>query len=395
MTRRAIIMVPGISRREQLATRDQLVESIYYYSEGYATVTSDSKESSGFNYRTVTATSLEENGEEVTLDVYEAFWGDLVPDWSKESPWQRFKHGLTLITYWALGGLARSIARREIPPRTSFAMVIAGLILIFWYLTVVTVLAKAIADGNSGMPDFINTYFVENETGIWLLAKVKSLGAWPIFTFALLVLGMGRVESFANIAAFLKAYFRDDPINGSNVGLRAKSRKRVISVLNHVHQVAGEADSADRYDEVFVVAHSLGGAIAVDALAEYGANLATTTLITRGSSLGALVQQEPLIQHEIAKFYISKTRISNWTDIVFTMDMMGSKVPIPRLSETGWSPKKHPPIFPPTQIPPLPKGQGFRMALIHEAYYRSERAILMLVRPVVSQPQPKVPAPNP
>lgn len=147
--KRAVILVPGFSKREKLAARHQLINSIHSYSDGYSTTESDHPQDS--EAVQITAHSRKD-GFDVTLDIYEAFWGDLIPDWGNESPWQRFKRGFSMIFYWGTGGLAKAVWHWRGPFKTLVALVISGLLLILWYLTVISVLVGAIVNDPSTLP---------------------------------------------------------------------------------------------------------------------------------------------------------------------------------------------------------------------------------------------------
>ena len=379
MTKRAVIIVPGFGKMEQLEARNRLVDAMTHYSDGFYTSTEEGADPGGLHSTVVRATARKGPQDELELHVFEAYWGDLIPDWSQESPWARVKRGLALIRYWAWGGMVRAMVRQELPARTIVVMMIAGLLLLLWYFLALTVLAQAFAGSDAGgSPEWVTSLagflgFTKEDIASW-----GALGSAPIVVFMVGFLGLGFIESIANIAAFIKAYLRDDIIGDGSIGLRAKARHRVLPVLDHVY--GGGQD----FDEVYVVAHSLGGAIAIDALAEYGDNLSRTTLFTWGSLIGVLVQQEPLIEQEIAKFYSATPRIRNWVDVVLPGDYMASKVPLPVLPD-GKSAAR---LFPETVVPILPKGLGLSGAARHDFYYRSEEAILMLLKPADELPQP-------
>ena len=387
MIRRAIILVPGFSKREQNSARDELVQSLLHYTDGWDCAVADAKKNEGQDVVYVTANARQGDAA-FCLGVYEAYWGDLVPDWSHESPWARFKRGTSLISYWVVGGIAKALIRRELPQRTMVAMVLTGLALLLWYVVVFLVLLKAIADGTSPgtteLPKLLTD--ITDLIGVtdWLTTTAGTIAAWPISVFLIGLLGLGWLERIVNISAFTKAYLRDDVIGEGTVGLRAKSRKRVLAVLDHVYERQGD----DAYDEVYVVAHSLGGGIAVDALAEYGDRLGKTTLLTWGTAVGALVQQEPLIEAEIRKFYDTDKPIRNWVDVVFPGDFMGSKVPVPlRAQRDKGGDRRVKQIFPDTVEPPLPRGYLPFSRAVHDGYYRCEDAVLMLVKPGEDLPQ--------
>lgn len=384
MSRRAIILVPGFGRKEQGNERDKLASAMRTYADGWKVVLAD--EAPADTVRLI-ATSRE--GDVVnTIDLYEAYWGDLIPDWSEESPLNRFKRGTNLIWYWLTGGLRGWLAQRRVPPRTSFAMVIAALMLLFWYLIVILFVVQIIGTGGYKLPAELASIkpleTLWNTIGDWAKTAIGS----AVIVFAIWLWGLGFLEQFANISAYTKAYLRDETFGGSEIGLRAKARHRVLAALDTV-EAAETAQDGRSYDEIGVVAHSLGGAIALDALAEYGPRLEKTVLMTWGSALGSLAQQEPLIERQIARLYESETRIHNWIDIVFRKDFMGSKAPLPRKFVNGEPTKeRHEEIFPTTFAPVLPKGMSmFEMVHIHEAYFRCEDAIIRLVAPFAEPPR--------
>ncbi len=470
MKKRAIILVPGFSKRVKYAAREQLVEALDHHTDGYQLTISGSAAADANEMVNIKVKSRRDHYES-DIDVYEAYWGDLIPDWSLESPWQRFKRGLTLILYWATGGLFHAILdRREIPSRTIGGLLAFAFVLMLWYMTVINVLALAILGEDNTVPEWLKTALNWNPSeyaqsleavelaqaasdkakaaaqeaaaalsaaddagreaaqaladatsaasaeaaktleeaqdavvppeglawvGHYLVAFFASIKDWSIYIFLVGLLGLGRLEGAANIPSFLRVYLRDDPIGEDKIGVRAHTRRRVIDVLNKVY------DEASGYDEVHVVAHSLGGVIAVDALAECGRDLKRTTLHTWGAMLGLLSQQDEIIEMEISKVYASEVKMNNWLDFVFKADLLGSPRPQPRVFENGQleqdangklTKRLHDPIFPPTSSPPMPK-RHFWDTTVHASYYRCEAVMLALVGPEDALPQAKpVPA---
>lgn len=85
MKKRAIILVPGFSKREQFAVRNQLVQALTHYTDGYRTRVSEAATDSDADAVKITVSSRATDYT-AELHLYEAFWGDLIPDWSRESP---------------------------------------------------------------------------------------------------------------------------------------------------------------------------------------------------------------------------------------------------------------------------------------------------------------------
>lgn len=152
--------------------------------------------------------------------------------------------------------------------------------------------------------------------------------------------------------------------------------QRLLDKLDAVHK----QDPA--YDEVHVLGHSLGTVIAVDALAEYGDASGNITLHTWGSMLSLLASQEPLIEQEIEKYYTNPQKLSTWIDVSFWTDILSSPRPLPRKFVDGFSTSEtHDEIFPATIRPRMPWQSLFSKYSTHASYFRSDAAILMLIRP--------------
>lgn len=378
MIKRAIVLVPSFSKREKAAARNQLVNALTHYGEGYKITMSDQPEDADVAQVKVVART---GSFEATLDIFEAFWGDLIPDWSNESPWQRFQRGWLLILYWMTGGLAKSLWHWRGPPKTLYALAAAGLALVFWYFIVISVLLKAIINDPDNLPAFLASLQPAGSTWVVDLATwLNAASIWPFVFFIVGILGKGFLEGLANLSAFIKSYLRDDPLGEDDTGIRAKSRKRLLDTLDAV--------TAADYDEIHVVAHSLGSAIAVDALAEIGDAGAKITLHTWGSMLSLIILQEPLIERELAKMYTDRCKIVTWVDVSFRTDYLSSPRPRVRQIKNGFLAEGvSDEVFPPTIRPRMPWRSLFSKYTTHAAYYRSDDAMLMLVRPATELPQ--------
>ena len=373
--KRAVILVPGFSKREKLAARHQLINSIHSYSDGYSTTESDHPQDS--EAVQITAHSRKD-GFDVTLDIYEAFWGDLIPDWGNESPWQRFKRGFSMIFYWGTGGLAKAVWHWRGPFKTLVALVISGLLLILWYLTVISVLVGAIVNDPSTLPPALTALQPEGSQWIQNFAGlIESWRHWPTVFFVVGLFSVGFLETLANMCTFVRSYLRDDALGEDRIGIRAKARTRVVDLLDSVY------DGDEPYDEVHVIGHSLGSVIAVDALSEYGPELTRTTLHTWGSMLSLLILQEQLLERELSKVYGSKHKLANWIDIAFKSDVLASPRPHVRTIENDELTKNfYPKAFPDTlRRPRMPWHSVFSKFSTHESYYRSEVAMTKLVCP--------------
>jgi len=183
MSKRAIILVPGFGKREQLEARGRLVESLTHYSDGYVTETAKGSDTADSNSVVIKATARDGTQPDLEVHVFEAYWGDLIPDWDQESPWARAKRGFALILYWAFGGLGRALLRRELPARTMGVMAAAGLLLLLWYLLALTVLFQALGPEVADVAK-TTTGQVGQPTGVpgWLTAVLPDGWLTPHFS---------------------------------------------------------------------------------------------------------------------------------------------------------------------------------------------------------------------
>ncbi len=369
MKKRAILLVPGLQKRERFEARNLLVTAIDHHAERFRTrIDEASTDANGENFVKLIATPRAGAMEETEICVFEAYWNDLAPDFSNESPWSRFLRASRLMGYWAVGGLMG--ASFGLPSKFRLLLVAAALILLMWYLSVAMVLADAIVTDSGSVPEWfgvlLGTVFENPEEAYeWLRATTS----WGPIAFLLLIIGAGRVEIVANVADFAKTYLGNELVGENKIGLRTKMRKRAVDTLDHIF-------SRNEFDEVVVVAHSFGGPIAIDALAEFGNNLPKTHLFTWGTPMAILIHQEPKMATEIEKLQTADPALAGWTDIHITQDLIAGPMPILE----GSDPEAV------TQVEAmLSKGRLFRSVQTHEDYYRCQEAI----EPLLSVLEPK------
>ncbi|MEM1079831.1 MAG: hypothetical protein AAGI09_15040, partial [Pseudomonadota bacterium] len=174
------------------------------------------------------------------MSIYEAYWADLIPDFSNESPWQRFLRGWQLVAYWAFGGLQRAIRRSELPGRVMIGLTGAAICLLFWYLIVVALLVTATAQGEVAFPAWMADVPLLASLTTFLNGFAEKASGWPVVLFLLGLSSLGRIERVANLSAFTKAYLQNSSFNNESSSLRALTKKRLVSVLDHVHAASGE-----------------------------------------------------------------------------------------------------------------------------------------------------------
>ncbi|GAB5446435.1 hypothetical protein [Gymnodinialimonas sp.] len=370
MAERAILMVPGFDRVQREQIRDALANFILCDAQAYKVSETQDRPSAGKSYVGLNAISRDDPSKALDLRVYEVFWSDIIPDYSAESTWEKFKRATMLVAYWGLYALRSS--RPAIPSWSRVWLIGAGLLLLLWYLLVTVAFLNLIASNPSLIPEPIADALsrlrinVENISDFWS----DVLAFWPV-AFILLLVGNGRLETVANIAQFAKVYLGDERSAPMETSLRSKLRKRATDQLDII---LGDPD----VEEVFVVAHSFGGAIAVDALAEFGSDLPRVHLFTWGTVLGVFAHQQDWIRRDLEHLQDAKPSLASWTDYRIRRDSLA--VPVPKISEKAQITHVDLPAI--TTLP-LPSQQA------HNAYYSSQKAIeaLLVAVPPVSAAQ--------
>lgn len=373
MIKRAIILSHGYGRGEQNSFRDRLVEAISYYTDGYAKdIEPDSTDMNGYAARRLTAKARREGAEEIQIDIFEAYWADMIPTDAPLNPVRRVVRGFTLIAYWFFGGTARLFRR---PNYLGFGLALSGVLLVIWYFSLLLVAAKALLSDPSTLPSWLTeavnaarvaklTNGGQTETVGLIQAAVSWIEAIPWYgAIAAMFAGL-PADRMASIAEFSKAYLTDEQAGDAPAGVRARTKQRLVDLLETVY------GRKENYDEVIVVGHSMGAAIAVDALADYGEDRARTRLFTWGSPLQVFSAQEPQMAQELNKLLSATPPLADWIDVTLPNDWVASKAPghaerfgseksISATSPQGWI-------------------AGWN-ASSHQDYYRAPEALLPLV----------------
>lgn len=328
-SKRAIVLVPGLIESERDEQRDYLVNGLCGVSEsmrvdrvGPATVDG----ASGVRLRATDPRS-ESTG---SVDVFEAYWYDLVHRLSRKPLRTRMVRGTFLLPYWLQGSLLRHFNAHK------FLMVnltLGSLLLILWYVSTVGLL---LALGDELIPNVI-PFDVPNHGATQPVLErwikwIKTCVLTPLDTFAttyfaplwafVAVLSyLVPVNLLVDVADFSKRYLMNETEDeGSPLGLRDKLRNRVRDTVIPVCE-------SGAYDGVTVVAHSFGCAVAVDVLADLSVPADVDLhLVTMGSPLELLVQRSSWVRHEIRRC-ASQSSLTAWDDVYSNADWFCTRTP--------------------------------------------------------------------
>ena len=389
MKKRAIVLVHGYEKVEQNTFTHRLKDGLTYYTDGIdKDFEPDPVDHDGILVERLTAQARTAGAPKIQIDLYEAYWADMIPTEIPGSIWQRVGRGGMLLAYWFLGGLARRIIglRGFLPTTLGISLALSGVLLMLWYLSLLMLAAKAVVADPNNLPVWLQNALTaaptDAKTSIqdFAVSMVKSVEQTPWWAIVSGMLAGLPADKVASVAEFAKAYLTDERVGEVPAGLRARTKRRLVTLLEQIYA------SKDPYDEIFVIGHSLGSAIALDALADYGDDRARTYFLTWGSPLRVLCAQEPQIEQERKKMLAATPPLANWTDCIAMSDFIGACVPG---HQDAWGAEN-------VIWVTLPRGflGGFNISS-HGDYYRTEQTLKMLLEPAKTrQPlQPETPTP--
>jgi hypothetical protein len=251
---------------------------------------------------------------EKTIDIYEVYWNDLVDRLSAKSTTQKFGRGISMCFHWFSHGWK---IMKISPVFFLQASTILVLVLLWYYGIVVLVLAALAEQQALASIPFLQTFL--GQISGWATTG----WGWQVWLVvsALLALLPVSISLIIDLTDFFVSYLQNESHKGKPP-VRALLRSRVKQAVDNVV-------SEGSYDRVTVLAHSLGGLIATDFLADYrdrqGRQL---RYITWGSALESSSSATDWIESEIKKC-LDSPHIEKWEDFYSNQDWFCSKVPVP------------------------------------------------------------------
>ncbi|MDQ2687608.1 MAG: hypothetical protein M3Y28_07060 [Armatimonadota bacterium] len=264
------------------------------------------------------------------VDVYEAFWGDLVGSLSQEPLDQRLRDATTLLGFWIT-----TPAWRE--KRLFLGFVSTLLMMMLWYVSTAVALIAAVSrdpkqlglftplrPAAQGIKDWLNTH--PGLLGAWATGELHALvdqagrvpgwGIWGVLGVLFVVL---HIAAAVDVADFARRYLQDCAIAGGGP-LQRKVHARLGGVLAAVC-------GSGRYERVTVVSHSLGVLVGTELMADCPATECPVALryLSLGGSLSFLALRSPRIgdfARECAR------KVPRWTEFNSPSDWIGSDRPV-------------------------------------------------------------------
>ena len=189
-----------------------------------------------------------------TIDIYEVYWDDLVDRLSTKNIRQQFSRGLGMIFFW----LSRCWKIMNISPIFFLQTSTALLLMLLWYFGIVVLVFSALGNqqDTTSVPAFLED-LLEPVIG-W--ADGAGLQIWLTIS-TLLALSPHSINRVTDFTYFVASYFRDESTKG-RPPVRALLRNRIKQAVDNVN-------SEGAYDQITILAHSMGGLMATDFLADY------------------------------------------------------------------------------------------------------------------------------
>lgn len=324
--KRAIVLIPGMKREERYRRRDLLVSNLETV-ERHPLARGGEVAVRGECGLRLTLMPLRGAGGDAApadagpappacLDVFEAYWADMVPEQAEQAPWTKLMQGLELVGYWVFSPRSWQAVFTSLSRGSSLialGLLMGGLTLVAWYVMLAVLIGQAVAPSGqvpeelAGIPVVSDVVHAYGLVAGWLANHAW----WAVLPFLLTML---KVDALVLLARFVKDYFENRE-DDSGVGLRDRLRRRISTTLESVL-------SAD-YDEVVVVAHSFGTVIATDILADWPheADLERLSLVSLGSPITVLRYRSAWLESE-RREVLQARRLAGWIDYFSPSDWL-------------------------------------------------------------------------
>lgn len=312
--KQAIVLIPGLDPRPRNYYRDKLVSGLIHTSQSAKAAVTGEASVAGES-----GVGLEVNhagGATGTIDVYEAYWFDLVSRVGQETPLAKISRGFGLLTYWFFSRVWLAM-RGSI--YITLGLLIASVLMLLWYYGVLALGLTAIGSD----PLFLDTFKdvpVLNDLAGELGKLGRGMGNWKVWAAVTVLLGFIPLNTLVDIAYFSKRYLLNE-FDDDGAGCRDKARKRVLKTIERV-----AADPS--YRRVTVVGHSFGTVIGADIFADFSAHpgCGPVRLITLGSPIRVLSYRSRWLRAEVESC-LRNPALDTWIDFYSDEDWMCAKVP--------------------------------------------------------------------
>jgi len=305
VSRQAVLLIPGLRLYSQGEILDQFVSSLANSVQSQDCSKSTDARVAGLTGKRITCTPLDSNAQSREIDVFEAYYADLIPDVATASPLLKLRQGTALMAFWFFSRIWLAFSRKIYLAGSGL---VTALLLLLWYVSVLAVGLAAV--GNLPVsPDQAVLY-----RSAEILGNLgESLGSWSLWLGLGTLLSVLKVGRLANMSNFVRTFLQDRETSNQ---VRARSREPLRQIL-----MSGE------YDRLTVVAHSFGTVIAVDLMSDFpGANGVGVRTITLGGAVAVFSYVSSWLSKR-TEVCQQNRHIASWIDYSSPSDWLGDEMP--------------------------------------------------------------------
>ena len=305
----AVIVVPGFGCRE-IGRGVEILKMCLLNGLGKSVA------SEGEDCRTAGLTGtqiiVKVDGEAVDVDLFEAFWGDLIPNLAGESsPLRKVFMGARVLWYWIVSRVWSELRGNKY---LIGGMIGSSLLILAWYVGVVPAAVAA----------FVAQIDPESQSGVLKQASELAGGIEKLWWFAAIVsllVVMLPVHQVVDLANFTMVYLRDLPATPGSESLRHRIHNRVEGVVRAIAE-----DPA--YDKVLVASHSFGTMVAIDLMSRINLGSQTVGMLTIASPARVLAARDHRLARQVLRPPLPDA-VRFWVDVHSGKDWLCSAVPMP------------------------------------------------------------------
>jgi hypothetical protein len=320
--KRAIILIPGLpgeKREERYYRRDVLSRNLEIL-EDFPMNIGDEFAYCGEKGQQMVSKPLRtgENSQRIDLDLFEAYWADMLPENNELGPWGKLANGLELLLYWPFYWRNWLALRHSII--LSGSMFSSSAILVFWYVALTLLVTTTLQNDPSLIPSELMQIDWFNELWDKFLFITEWIRNWSVWIIIAFVFSFVPVDHAVKLAKWVKDYL-ENTLDENSIGLRDRIRKRVRDTLECVLRER-------KYDEVWIVAHSFGSIIGIDILANWphSEDFKRLRFMTMGSPVAALRYRSRWLEDQLKQLLENKD-LTVWHDFFSRSDWMCSPIP--------------------------------------------------------------------
>lgn len=310
-TKELILFIPGISDKKQGEYLEMLMGGITNYCEGNGIPLVGSSTNDDDSSITRKIELQISDTDKKIIDIKEIYWGDLRPNLSAKTALVKMIRGFDLLIYWALS--PNVWRQRKYSQYLVFNMIITLLILVLWYIGILSLGLKAI--GLTSFTPSLSPGFTE-----WFLEKATELGNsianMNLWLPSTLIMSIIPINNIINTIHSAKSYIQNrDGLFHKSCG---RIRKEIINVLSNNHD----------YNKVTVLSHSFGVVLSTEVLANL--SIESTTRIHKvslGGPLRLVSAKSNRVKNAIDKV-VSNSLILKWSDFYSNGDWLCTSSPV-------------------------------------------------------------------